>query len=362
MSRTKWQQYLKRQAMQHPAMKPQDVYKMIFQAVFGAEHLLQDKEAAHGYFQREFEAVCPIKEPLYEQIDVNRYRVNLGAWKMRNLPSEWLFRLFVCSVEKAERSEDERQQTFWQYVREAEAMICSGVFSFSGKEFEAYTAEYKKEGLRAVHHSEEYRQAENPSYRLVSGEYIRILPILERISAIANMRRADGKNAPIVVAIDGRCGSGKSTMASMLSDIIGAGVVHVDDFFLPIELRTEDRLAQPGGNVHYERFAEEILPNLKGNIDFTYQRFVCRSMQLGEQRKVSGASVYVVEGAYSHHPYLGEYADVKVFSHVEEKEQLRRIEERDGGRMLTSFKERWIPMEESYFAEYRVRECADIVV
>ena len=32
----------------------------------------------------------------------------------------------------------------------------------------------------------------------------------------------------------------------------------MDDFFLPMELRTAERLEEPGGNVHYERFSAEV--------------------------------------------------------------------------------------------------------
>ena len=47
----------------------------------------------------------------------------------------------------------------------------------------------------------------------------------------------------------------------MLRDVAGAAVVHADDFFLPPEMRTEDRIgakAAPGGNVHYERMIAEV--------------------------------------------------------------------------------------------------------
>lgn len=364
MIQTQWKHYLMQQAERHPSMEPRDVFKMIFQAAFGAEHLLKDKEAAYAYFQKEYESVLPKEEPLYEQIGAKVYRVNLSGWKKRKLPSEWLFRMFVGSVEKQADNKDGKQQTFWQYVEEAEAAVFEGVFSFSHQEFTQYTGEYKKAGLRAVHHSDCYRVAEKPAYRLVSGEYIRILPVLE---AMADMMQqpaeSDGINSiPSIITIDGRCASGKSTMASMLSEIAGASVVHMDDFFLPSELRTAERLAQPGGNVHYERFGAEVLPQLKKNGAFNYRRFDCSRMQLGESSEVEDSFFRIVEGAYCNHPSFGEYADLKVFSDVEEEEQLRRIAKRDGEESLSMFKERWIPMEEKYLTTYRIKESADIIV
>ena len=67
----------------------------------------------------------------------------------------------------------------------------------------------------------------------------------------------------ISIAIDGDCCSGKTTLAEKLSKKYGCDVVHTDDFFLPFSLRTKERYAEPGGNIHYERFILEVLPHLK---------------------------------------------------------------------------------------------------
>ena len=185
----------------------------------------------------------------------------------------------------------------------------------------------------------------------------RLFPILERMKAIQKK-----KNGKVIVAIDGRCASGKSTMAAMLSQTTGASVIHMDDFYLPKEMRTEERLEQPGGNVHYERFKEDVLIPLEKGETFSYRRFDCSKMELGELQEVPKSDFYVVEGAYSCHPGLGNYADIKVFAHVELKEQLRRIEVRNGQEKLSMFRERWIPMEEKYFAYYSIEEAADVIV
>lgn len=84
-----------------------------------------------------------------------------------------------------------------------------------------------------------------------------------------------------VIAIDGRAASGKTTLAAALAAETGGAVVHMDDFFLPAELRTPQRLAAPGGNVHAERFAEEVLPFLRQGRPFCYRRFDCRVMDYG---------------------------------------------------------------------------------
>ena len=55
-----------------------------------------------------------------------------------------------------------------------------------------------------------------------------------------------------------------------------------------------------------------------------------------------------------------DYADLKVFSTVEEGEQMARILRRNGERMAEMFRSRWIPMEERYFDHFAIREKAHI--
>lgn len=165
-----------------------------------------------------------------------------------------------------------------------------------------------------------------------------------------------------VIAIDGRCASGKTTFAKELGEYLGAGVIHMDDFFLPAELRTAERLFQPGGNVHYERFLKEVMPQLRKPQAFTYRGFDCSVMQLARTVEVAASPYRIVEGAYSQHPALADYADVRIFCDIDPEWQLKRISERNGEAALPAFQNRWIPMEERYFKEYGIRERSDYVV
>lgn len=165
-----------------------------------------------------------------------------------------------------------------------------------------------------------------------------------------------------IIAIDGRCASGKTTLSRELSEALGCGVIHMDDFFLPPGLRTERRLSEPGGNVHYERFASEVLPRLGERKGFAYRRFDCRSMEPGEECVVPEGEIRIVEGAYSCHPLFGNYMTLKVFCDVGPEEQLKRIAARNGEQALAVFRERWIPMEERYFKFFSVKEGSDMVI
>lgn len=342
--------YLCEQLAMHPSMQPQDIVKLLFQAAFGAEHLLTDKDVAFRWLQKEFEKIetTDVSEKLYEQIQDKVCRINLREWKRRNMPLSWLFRMFVESASYANLYGG--QELFTKSLQEVEVLIQEGVFDFSMEEWE----ETAKQG--PVHHSEIYRQQEKPAYRIVCSRYIRLLPILEELAKLP-------QDKIHTIAIDGRCASGKTTMAFMLAKVLEAGIVHMDDFFLPMELRTEERLATPGGNVHYERVAEEVLPKLKAEDNFFYQRFDCSKMELDDYVTVKGAKYYIVEGAYSCHAELGEYMSLKIFSDVEKVEQIERIRRRDGEEYLEAFIKKWIPLEERYIMSIAdVQEVFDIII
>jgi len=167
---------------------------------------------------------------------------------------------------------------------------------------------------------------------------------------------------PYIIAIDGRAASGKTSLAEQLAASFDAPIVHLDDFFLPLEMRTEKRLNEPGGNVHYERFKAEVIDKLKAGEDFSYQRFDCKTKALADFVQVKKSPVVIVEGSYSHHPYFGDYADLKIFKTVDPDEQWRRILVRNGEAWGQPFKDKWIPLEEKYFEYFKIKESADIVL
>ena len=344
--------YMKSQLELHPSMQPQDVIKLCYQAAFGAEHLLLDKQRASNYFNEEFANTKPCAGNLYEQISDNIYRINLAVWKATGMPSEWLFEMFVNSMKPVENGKN----LFLEYLDTIDEHFCEFHLAFSWDEWTGYRDHYLEDGLHAVHHSQAYRDAEKPAYRIVNARFIRLLPLLQKASQLATTKTVK------VIVIDGRAASGKSTMADDLKLILGAGIIHMDDFFLPPELRTEERYKQPGGNVHYERFIEKVIPHLSNDTEFSYRRFDCHVMDYNGERFVDTSKWRVVEGAYSLHPILGDYADLKVFSTIDSEAQMERITNRNGVEMAERFRTVWIPMEEMYYEYYQIQEHCDLLI
>ena len=106
----------------------------------------------------------------------------------------------------------------------------------------------------------------------------------------------------VIVAIDGPCTSGKTTLASQLETLYDCNVFHMDDFFLRPQQRTADRFAEVGGNIDYERFYEEVLTPLQKGLPFSYRPFDCSTFTLPEPIQVSPKKLNIIEGTYSHHP------------------------------------------------------------
>jgi len=166
--------------------------------------------------------------------------------------------------------------------------------------------------------------------------------------------------AQIIIAIDGSCTSGKTTLAGKLERLYDCNVFHMDDFFLRPEQRTPERLAEPGGNVDYERFRQEVLLPLKAGEPFSYRPYDCSTGDLKAPVTVMPKKVNIVEGTYSHHPCFGDVYDLKVVLQVSEERRKERILARPAF-LHRRFFEEWIPMEQHYFEAFSIEAGCHIL-
>ena len=85
----------------------------------------------------------------------------------------------------------------------------------------------------------------------------RLSPVLDPV--LDAIRPLLDRQERVLVAIDGRCGAGKTTLAARLQAELPCRVFHMDDFFLQPYQHTPERLQAPGENVDHERFLQEVL-------------------------------------------------------------------------------------------------------
>lgn len=178
----------------------------------------------------------------------------------------------------------------------------------------------------------------------------------------AAIRAVLARKGRAIAALDGQAAAGKSTAAAQLAARLDAAVVHMDDFFLPAELRTAARLAEPGGNVHYERFAAEVAAPLRAGRPCRYRVFDCARMDYAGLREID-APVVLVEGAYSLHPFFAaDLYDVTAFFTVAPALQEARIRARGGDACWPAFRDRWIPLEQAYDRRFGIRGQCDFLL
>ena len=183
-----------------------------------------------------------------------------------------------------------------------------------------------------------------------------LLPIITAVESALKSKKANmGWQKPVILAIDGCCGSGKTYYSQILSNRYNASCIHCDDFFLPQDLRTNERLAEIGGNVHYERL-RDVLHKVQQSKAFTYQAYNC-STDTFVDRSFNPTDVVIVEGSYALHPTLKQFYDVKVVFTVDAEMQRKRLLNREGANGIDNFINKWIPLENRYFEKLDISDC-----
>jgi uridine kinase len=184
------------------------------------------------------------------------------------------------------------------------------------------------------------------------GDKFSIDPILEE---------GDWPDRPAMIGIDGRCGSGKTSFAKLLSTYVPCNVVHMDDFYIPMEKRRKDWREVPGGNIDFHRLLSEVLHPLYHGKPVFYRAYNCREDKLEETMEMRPRRYIIVEGTYSLHFLLSRAYDLKIFTDISPEDQIQNLREREGDN-LEKFIEQWIPMEENYFKEFSVRQRSHAII
>ncbi|MBR5535041.1 MAG: AAA family ATPase [Clostridia bacterium] len=148
----------------------------------------------------------------------------------------------------------------------------------------------------------------------------------------------------VVIAIDGRCASGKTTLAEEIKERTACAVVHMDDFFVP----RNERRDEIGGNICFERLISDVLIPFKKGEAAEYRSFLCKKQTMGDVEKIEEGNVLLLEGTYSTHEKLKEYVDYSFVLDIAREEQVKRIKKRNPDN-FEDFINIWIPREEEYF-------------
>ncbi len=160
-----------------------------------------------------------------------------------------------------------------------------------------------------------------------------------------------------VVLVDGRSGSGKTTFAARVADLLDGAVVHSDDLSWNHDAVAWDDLA----------VAHVIQPWRRGEaVEFRPPAWVERGRD-GAVRVRAGVRVLVLEGVGAGRASLAAHADVVVWVQSDRDEARERGLRRDVelGRTpeeAVRFWDEWMITEEPFLAQDRPWERADLVV
>lgn len=338
-------QLLNNHFLNHPEMEVLDAVKFLYQHYMGPGHLISNEQAVFERLQAEWDCVeADHNAPLYEFIGAGLCRLNLNKCKALGLSAQTTARLFILTAKQIKPNQKGLE----------ESLDLVYALPFSRELVDEYLSQYRAQGCPMVSHSDRFRQCYSPAYRIVSQYYAHIIPVLCAIDL------AMASQPCLRVAIDGPCASGKSTLGCALTEIYNCPLIHMDDFFLRPAQRTPERLAQPGGNVDYERFSQEVLSPLLAGKTACYRPYLCHNGQFGSEVTVAHSPLTVVEGSYSLRPDLRDAYDVRIWVEAPWEVRRQRLLERGGLDCLSRFESLWIPMEESYFEHCQVKQCCNI--
>lgn len=175
------------------------------------------------------------------------------------------------------------------------------------------------------------------------------------------MRKIRMTDLPLVT-IDGPCASGKTTLAAQLEEMLPAAVVHTDDYVVPHALKTAERLAVPGGNCDAERLLREVVIPWKQRFPVRVRRYDCKADLLLPEEILPDRDVLILEGSYCNLPQIRQEADFRIFVEIPRQVQEERLRERETPESLKRFYDRWIPLEEAYFAAFGLPDAGCFAV
>lgn len=156
-------------AEKYPLMTPADAVKLLYQSEFGGGHLITDPESCLNYLHAEFNHTPQIAGSyLTEEIGNGFVRVNLAALNPSCLSVDELGQAFLRSAAQHHGNMD----SFRKKLAILTELTLKGKMPFSVYSLQTYLADYEKAGFPPVSHSEIYRNAYHPAYRVVLKNHL----------------------------------------------------------------------------------------------------------------------------------------------------------------------------------------------
>jgi uridine kinase len=313
----------------YPLMEPQDAVKFLYQRAFGTSHMIESRESALIRLREEMRGIEKDPSiPLFEPLGAGLTRMNLASPEFPELSTA--AGMFYASV---------RMPMNECFERELDELVRLW------PECAPFVSAYRANGCPPPGHSEAYRAAYRPAYRVVLSKFQRLITVFRRIDALAD-------RPSILIAIDGRCAAGKSSLSQLIASVYGAMVLHMDDFFQTEAQKAAERSAV--ANIDVKRLTTALRPFAAGE-PFAFRPYNCLTGEFLSPRQVNPSRVRVVEGSYCLHPAIRLDYDLAIFMTVDPDTQKARLRVRNP-ELYDRFVAEWVPQEEAYFSAHNVSD------
>ena len=187
----------------------------------------------------------------------------------------------------------------------------------------------------------------------------------------------EGIDRPLIVALDGGSGSGKSTIATQLAELDHMAVLPLDDFYQR-QIRESDWPSIPvperwASVFEWDRVRAEAIEALRQGIRARWQLFdfaqgldaTTGTYRLSDVTKeLAPVPTIVIDGAYSASPFLADLIDVSVLVNTPVPVRHQRLiaRERDDEAFLAQWHDIWDAVEQCYFTTVCPPEAFDLVI
>lgn len=189
----------------------------------------------------------------------------------------------------------------------------------------------------------------------------------EARNAMRRIQRLARTMSPAVVALDGRSGTGKSTLAEWMAGQLGGIRVDQDDFYAGGDIDEWRRLTsreKADRVIDWRRVRDEVLLPLREGQGASWRPFDWDTM-IGlapETITVPPSGLVILDGAYSARPELADLVDLSILVTLDDAVRRERLRLREGEDLVSCWHTVWDEAEDYYFGTIRPPEAFDLVI
>ena len=164
MTRAEFSAILAAHYQTHAALAPRDVYKLIYQAVFGPEHSIDNLRAAMERLYLEVLHLpdTPVTVPLLEPLSPLLCRVNLQPFVQQGGSVRALWQCFRQTVREYQPGTLVDLDRLWKFF-----LATTWAQRYDAACLEQFWQQMATANFAPVHHSRQYAEANVPHYRVV---------------------------------------------------------------------------------------------------------------------------------------------------------------------------------------------------